>query len=93
MTDRPHIPTAQTTGEHKPPVTDAHLQAAFTAMHWPGWTFEQAQADAVRWKLVEVRATLIRNREWRAALGLPAPTTPKGRTQHNFALPSTPRIF
>lgn len=95
MTQQPHIPAAQATGERKPPVTDAQRRAAFAAMHWPGWTFEQAQADAVRWKLVEVRATLIRNREWRASLGLPAATVPKaGRTQHNFSLPpGTPRVF
>ena len=57
-------------------------------------TFEQAQADPLRWKQVEIRATLLRNREWRATLGLPVPTVPKGRTQHHFTLPpGTPRIF
>lgn len=66
------------------------MRAAFDAMHWTGWTFEQALADDVRHKLVEVRATLIRNREWRASLGIAPPTVPKGRTQHNFTVP---RIF
>lgn len=94
MSHTPHIPAVQATGEHKPPVTDDHLRAAFKDMAWPGWTFEQARGDALRWKQVEIRATLLRNREWRASLGIPAPTVPKGSTQHNFALPpGTPRIF
>lgn len=94
VNDRPHIPAAQATGDHKPPVTDAHLRTAFKDMAWPGWTFEQAQADPLRWKQVEIRATLLRNREWRASLGLPVPTVPKGRTQHNFTMPpGVPRIF
>lgn len=46
MNDLPHIPAAQATGEHKPPVTDAHLRTAFKDMAWPGWTFEQVTKDS-----------------------------------------------
>lgn len=49
-----------------PPVTDAHRRAAFEAMRWAGWTFEQAMADRTRRQVVETRAHLIRKQEWTA---------------------------
>lgn len=86
----PHLRASET----KPPVTEAHQRAAFAQMGWQGWTFEQAMADDVRSRVVQGRANSLRNREWRAALGLPANNEPAPRTQHNFTVPrGTPRIF
>lgn len=48
------------------PVTHAHRQAAFTAMHWRGWTFEAAQKVDLRRRLIEARAHQIRTKEWLA---------------------------
>lgn len=48
------------------PVTDAHRQAAFVAMHWRGWTFEAAQKVDLRRRLIEARAHQIRTKEWLA---------------------------
>jgi hypothetical protein len=50
-----------------PPVTDQHRRAAFEAMHWHGWTYEQAMADATRGQLVECRAHLLRKQQWQQA--------------------------
>lgn len=47
-------------------VTDAHRRAAFDAMHWTGWTFDDAMADDVRSRLVNLRARQICNAETRA---------------------------
>jgi hypothetical protein len=47
-------------------VTDDHRRAAFEAMHWPGWTFDQAMADDVRSRLVNLRARQICNAQARA---------------------------
>lgn len=47
-------------------VTDAHRRAAFDAMHWTGWTFDDAMADDVRSRLVNLRARQICNAEARA---------------------------
>jgi hypothetical protein len=44
-------------------VTDAHRRAAFEAMGWKGWTFEQAMADDVRSKVVNSRARHLCNAE------------------------------
>lgn len=49
-----------------PPITDAHRRAAFTAMHWPGWTFETAMRFDLRRKLVEARASHLRTNEYKA---------------------------
>ena len=49
-----------------PPLTDAHRQAAFEAMAWVGWTYEQALADPLRSRLIECRASLMRKAEHRA---------------------------
>ena len=48
------------------PVTDAHRKAAFTAMHWRGWTFEAAQKVDLRRRLIEARAHQIRTKAWLA---------------------------
>lgn len=71
-----------------PPVTDAHRHTAFAEMRWAHRSWEQVQDDPVLMRIVELRATLIRNREWKAAEPKPAP-----RTQHNFAGLDVPRIF
>lgn len=47
-----------------PPVTDAHRQAAFAAMHWAGFTYTQAMACPVKSRVVECRAAQIRTQEW-----------------------------
>lgn len=47
-----------------PPVTDEHRRAAFTRMHWAGWTFEAAMADTLRARLVECRAHQLRKQQW-----------------------------
>ena len=47
-----------------PPVSDAHLQAAFAAMRWTGWSFEAAMRSDVRRRLVQARAAQLRTREW-----------------------------
>ena len=49
-----------------PEVTQAHRLAAFTAMHWRGWTFESALRYDVRRRLIEARAAQIRTAEWKA---------------------------
>ncbi len=80
--------------DNKPAVTEAHQRAAFAQMGWVGWTYEQAMADDVRSRVLMALARSLRNREWRASLGLPVPHAPAVRTQHNFFLPpGTPRIF
>ena len=48
----------------KPPVTEAHRLAAFTAMRWSGWTFEAAMGYDIRRRLIEARATQICTAEW-----------------------------
>lgn len=58
------MPRAQPT---LPPVTDAHRRAAFDAMHWPGWTYQQAMADPIRARLVECRAHQLRKQQWQQA--------------------------
>ena len=55
-----------------PPITQEHLQQAFEAMHWPGWTFEAAMANDMRRRLVVCRAHQLRTRQWLATL---EPTT------------------
>jgi len=87
--------------EDKPPVTDAHRREAFAQMAWRGRGYAETMSDPVYARIVEIRATLIRNREYWAAKGgkpgRPAPPLPEPRTQHNFAAgsayPRTPRIF
>lgn len=84
--------------EDKPPVTEAHRREAFASMRWQGRTYANTMADPVYARIVEIRATLIRNREYWAAKGgkpgRPAAPEPEPRTQHNFAShPRTPRIF
>lgn len=84
--------------EDKPAVTDAHRREAFNQMKWQGRGYADTMADPVYSKIVEIRATLIRNREfWAAKGGKPtppgAPEPQAPRTQHNFTYPRTPRIF
>lgn len=55
------------TTQDMPPVTDAHRQAAFAAMRWQGWTYEQAIAFDLRRRLIECRAHQLRTREWEAS--------------------------
>lgn len=47
-----------------PEVTDAHRRAAFDAMGWAGWAFEQAMANDTRRRVIECRAHQLRTREW-----------------------------
>lgn len=47
-----------------PPVTDAHRQAAFEAMHWTDMTYEQALASDTHRRVIEARAAQLRKREW-----------------------------
>jgi len=54
-----------------PPVTEAHLRAAFAAMAWLGWSYEQAMADTVRSRLVAARAYQLRNKDWKTLLRRP----------------------
>jgi hypothetical protein len=56
----------RTAQSNMPPVTDAHRQAAFEAMHWKGWTFAQAMQFPMRRKLIECRAAALRKAEWEA---------------------------
>lgn len=55
-----------------PAITHEHLQRAFEAMHWAGWTFDDAMANDMRRRLVVARAHQLRTREWLATLD---PTT------------------
>lgn len=41
------------------PLTTEHLQAAFEAMAWQGWTFDAAMADPTRKVIVSWRARQI----------------------------------
>ncbi len=50
-----------------PPVTNAHRHAAFEAMHWKGWTYEQAMQFDMRRRLIECRAAALRKAEWEAS--------------------------
>jgi len=52
----------------RPPVTEAHRQAAFAAMQWVGWTYASAMADNLRVQVIEVRAAHLRNRDFAAAM-------------------------
>lgn len=60
-------------------VTEAHRRAAFKAMAWAGWTYEQAMEDTVRSRIVHLRARQLCNAEakvWRhpvAAVHLSTP--------------------
>lgn len=45
------------------PLRPEHLQAAFQAMAWEGWTYEAAMADDVRSRIVRLRARQIAQRE------------------------------
>ena len=74
-----------------PAVSEAHRRQAFAELRLINRSYDEAQGDPVLARLIELRATLLRNREWAAAQGLPTP--PPGRTQHNFSMPRTPRIF
>ncbi len=49
-----------------PPLTHEHLQRAFEAMHWAGWSFESAMANDMRRRLIVCRAHQLRTREWLA---------------------------
>jgi hypothetical protein len=42
-----------------PAITDTHRQAAFRRYCWPGWTFDESMANAVRRQLIEARAMRI----------------------------------
>lgn len=49
-----------------PAITEAHRRAAFEAMAWVGWTYEQAMANPIRSRLIACRASLMRKAEHRA---------------------------
>ena len=68
-----HTPAPQAA---MPPITQQHLQRAFEAMHWPGWTYEAALANDMRRRLVVCRAHQLRTQEWLASLD---PTTQQVR--------------
>ena len=76
--------------DDKPPVTEAHRREDFAQMKWQHRGYAETMADPVYSKIVEIRATLIRNREYWAAKGgergqpAQAPEQPARRTQHNF---------
>ena len=71
-----------------PPVTEAHLRAAFAAMAWLGWSYEQAMADTVRSRLVTARAYQLRNTEWRTLL-----RRPLGVLVTTYTAPHRPAAF
>lgn len=48
-----------------PEVTDAHRQAAFAAIRWPGWTYEAAMRSETRRHVIEVRAHHLRTAAWK----------------------------
>ena len=50
--------------ELPPPVTQAHIEAAFAAMRWYGWSFTAAMREPVLRRQVECRAAIIRTAEW-----------------------------
>ena len=54
------------TAADMPPVTPEHLQAAFVAMRWVGWSFNGAMADATLRRLIECRAAHMRTADWEA---------------------------
>ena len=47
-----------------PPINDQHRMAAFTAMRWPGLTYEAAMQSDTHRRVIECRAAHIRTREW-----------------------------
>lgn len=47
-----------------PPVTEAHLQAAFALMAWRGWTLEAALRDPIRAKVLRACAAHLRTQEY-----------------------------
>lgn len=47
-----------------PPITDAHLRAAFVRVALKGWTFDAAMADPVRRHVIVACAHAIRTTEW-----------------------------
>ena len=47
-----------------PPVTDAHLQAAFALMAWKDWTLEAALRDPIRAKVLRACAAHLRTQEY-----------------------------
>lgn len=49
-----------------PATTEAHRRAAFLAMAWLGWTYEQAMTDPVRSRLVAARASHMRKAQTKA---------------------------
>lgn len=48
-----------------PPVTNAHLQAAFALMAWRGWTLEAALRDPIRSRILRAAAAQMRADEYR----------------------------
>lgn len=58
-------------------VTDQHRRAAFQAMAWVGWTYEQAMADPVRSRLVNLRARQMCNAQARAPRRIVVEPTPQ----------------
>lgn len=74
--------------EGLPEVTEAHRRAAFEAMHWADWTYEQAMADDTRSRVIEVRAHQIRTsavcgRAWvpTPSAAAPRPAAPQQQVQ------------
>lgn len=62
----------------KHPITDAHRQAAFSRLSWPGWTYQQAQANPMRGQLIEANAARIAEREAASAQAKQALTQRRG---------------
>jgi hypothetical protein len=47
-------------------VTEAHRRAAFESLRMVGWTYEAAQRNDTRRRVIEARAHTLRLREWQA---------------------------
>lgn len=71
-------------------VTERHRRAAFEAMAWTGWTYEAAMQDAVRSRLVHLRARQICNAEAKALRRTVVRTTQQERDARLLRTPLPP---
>lgn len=68
-----------------PEVTEQHRRAAFKAMAWTGWTYEQAMANDTRRRVVEARAHQLRKADWLASRRqVLRPALPLPQTAHRL---------
>ena len=68
---------ARATNRPELAVTERHRLAAFEAMAWAGWTYEQAMADTVRSRIVHLRARQLCNAEARVMRRQVVPAEPQ----------------